>query len=155
MTSRYDDRSPGAAGNCMFYSLTPVTGTYLAFAILGQFWGVLFHFNFIKPCFPRLHRLVLVLVLWTLVWQVTYNAGGEMRDSDETMMFCLRADSHPRLKLWKLSISISPGFYFNFWHIINFQSTATVAVDVCILPLDSVDGTLWTRWTPLSNLRRL
>ena len=29
--------------------------------------------------------------------------------------------------------------------------TATVAADVCILPLDSVAGTLWTLWTPDSN----
>ena len=33
-------------------------------------------------------------------------------------------------------------------------STATVAVDVWTRPPDSVSGTRWTRWTPLSNLRR-
>ena len=34
-------------------------------------------------------------------------------------------------------------------------STATVAVDVCILPLDSVSGTLCTLCTPLSNFSLL
>ena len=34
-------------------------------------------------------------------------------------------------------------------------STVTVAVDVWILPLASVTGTRWTRWTPLSHFRRL
>ena len=33
--------------------------------------------------------------------------------------------------------------------------TMTVAVLVWIRPLDSVDGTRWTRWTPPSNLSRL
>ena len=32
-------------------------------------------------------------------------------------------------------------------------STATVTVDVCILPCDSVSGTRCTRCTPLSNFR--
>ena len=31
-------------------------------------------------------------------------------------------------------------------------STATVAVEVCTRPPDSVSGTRWTRWTPDSNL---
>ena len=31
---------------------------------------------------------------------------------------------------------------------------ATVAVEVCTRPPDSVSGTRWTRWTPDSNLRR-
>ena len=34
-------------------------------------------------------------------------------------------------------------------------STATVAVEVWMRPLDSVSGTRWTRWTPPSYLRRL
>ena len=34
-------------------------------------------------------------------------------------------------------------------------NTATVAVDVWILPLDSVSGTLCTLWTPLSNFNLL
>jgi len=33
-------------------------------------------------------------------------------------------------------------------------STATVAVEVCMRPLDSVAGTLWTRWTPDSYFMR-
>ena len=33
--------------------------------------------------------------------------------------------------------------------------TITVAVLVWMRPLDSVDGTRWTRWTPPSNLSRL
>jgi hypothetical protein len=33
--------------------------------------------------------------------------------------------------------------------------TTTVAVDVCVRPLDSVAGTRWTRWTPPSNFSRL
>ena len=33
-------------------------------------------------------------------------------------------------------------------------STATVAVEVWTRPPDSVSGTRWTRWTPLSNFRR-
>ena len=33
-------------------------------------------------------------------------------------------------------------------------STATVAVEVWTRPPDSVSGTRWTRWTPLSNFSR-
>jgi hypothetical protein len=33
-------------------------------------------------------------------------------------------------------------------------STATVAAEVWMRPPLSVDGTRWTRWTPLSNFKR-
>ena len=50
-------------------------------------------------------------------------------------------------------ISISAGFILTSAVSISGR-TATVAVEVWTLPPDSVSGTRWTRWTPLSNLNR-
>ena len=53
----------------------------------------------------------------------------------------------------KTSILMSAGF-----RSISTSSasgiTATVAVEVWTRPPDSVSGTRWTRWTPLSNFIR-
>ena len=51
---------------------------------------------------------------------------------------------------WKTSIFISFSFISTS---ISYAlgKTATVIVDVWILPWDSVEGTLWTLWTPLSK----
>ncbi|MPM40173.1 hypothetical protein SDC9_86813 [bioreactor metagenome] len=52
-----------------------------------------------------------------------------------------------------MSILRSPGFSSNSTSEAS-GSTATVTVEVWMRPPDSVSGTRWTRWTPLSNLSR-
>ena len=71
------------------------------------------------------------------------------RTAEEVLLMCCPPAPDER----KTCISMSSGFKSTSTASIS-GSTATVAVEVCTLPPDSVSGTRWTRWTPDSNFRR-
>ena len=84
-------------------------------------------------------------------WQATTMPVGMwvMRMAEEVLFTCWPPAPEER----NTCISMSAGFSWTSAVSISGR-TATVAVEVWMRPPDSVSGTRWTRWTPLSYFRR-
>ncbi len=95
---------------------------------LSRFW------NWLRSCW---HSTTVPVGLWI------------SRTAEEVLFTCCPPAPEER----NTCISTSAGLSCTSTVSIS-GSTATVAVEVCTRPPDSVSGTRWTRWTPLSNFSR-
>ena len=95
---------------------------------LSRFW------NWLRSCW---HSTTVPVGLWM------------SRTAEEVLFTCWPPAPEER----NTCISMSAGLRSTSTSSISGR-TATVAVEVWMRPPDSVSGTRWTRWTPLSNFSR-
>ena len=132
-------------------ALVAHAGAHLAAPLGGELPGDLLLFRLVQPGGQDAHGFVPVLELAALLLALHHHTGGLVDEPHRRrgLVHVLASGSEAR----NTCISTSAGLSCTSTSSIS-GSTATVAVEVWTRPPDSVSGTRWTRWTPLSNFRR-